>query len=66
VNSRYLNWVSDNYHSNESGYYKDIVVGFRVYYTEAEVLEEYNKQKRFCEDLSYRKFAFGFDYEKYF
>lgn len=67
---KYHKWKQDHYHKNDQGYYTDVVLNFRVYYSEMQLLTEYNKQKRWCEDLEnegqYKEFKFGFSYPKYF
>lgn len=40
MESKYERWKNDQYWSDVKGYYKDVVPGFRVYYTEADVKAE--------------------------
>lgn len=64
---KYEVWKSHYYHKDSVGYYKDVVKDFRVYYSEDDVLVEYNKQKNFCDtDEKYMKFKFGFEYDLFF
>jgi hypothetical protein len=68
--SKFNTWKEKHYHKNEVGYYTDVVPNFRVYYAEEDVLTEYTKQKRWCEDPEdkevYKKFRFGFEYDLFF
>lgn len=68
--SKYNVWKTANYHKDEVGYFTDIVVNFRVYYTEEDLMTEYTKQKTWCEDPNdedgYKNFTFGFKADLYF
>ena len=67
---KYHKWKQDHYHKNEFGYYNDVVVGFRNYYTELELLNEYNQLKKWCEDPNdeevFKNFRFSFKFDLYF
>ena len=67
MNGKYERWRADQYWSDDKGYYKDVVAGFRVYYTEAEVRAEYDKLCAWtASDEFYRTKVVKEDYEKYF
>ena len=61
-------WVEDNYNTSDEGYFKDVVVCYRVYYTKDEVTAEYDKIKHWCEsDENYLHKVLKIEnYEKYF
>jgi hypothetical protein len=64
---KYAKWKEDMYFKNESGYYTDIVVGFRFYYTEEQLRAEYMQLKRWCEEKDgvYKHFYGQHNCDKY-
>lgn len=66
MQDKFLLWKNYEYSKNKFGYYKDLVKGFRIYYSEQQVKNEYLKLLNwFKTDEVYRKYRLDY-YIKYF